>query len=149
MGALPSPEPVAVRHAAYIEELHAFLDTYGIPYGSPDNIFPVAERLRFPGPFAGDLSLVIRAILFSEGGSMPRAQLLQVLALAIGGPGMEHAPKESAQPLRQIFAFLAAVRGRPLNGSPGTGAQLVPFPSGVLDQTTEDRATAPLPAQPL
>jgi hypothetical protein len=153
MGALPTPEPVVVRYATYVEELHEFLDTYGIPYGSPDDIFPVAERLRSPGPFAGDLSLVIRAILFSEGGSMPRAQLLQVLALAIGGPEMERAPKEYAQPLRQIFAFLTAVRGRPLNGPPGTGGQLVPFPSGVLDQTTEDRASgiaaALLPAQPL
>lgn len=150
MGALPSPEPVVVRYASYIKELHEFLDTYAIPYGSPDDILLVALRLQSSGSFAGDLSLVIRAILYSEGGSMPRAQLLQVLALAIGGPEMEHTPKEYAQPLRQIFAFLTAVRGRPVNGPSGAGGQLVPFPSGVLDQKIEDRATgiAPPAAQP-
>jgi protein TonB len=129
MGALPIPEPTGLRYAPYIEELRGFVVSSGLPCGSPDNIFAVVERLQASTPFAEDLASLVRSMVLCEGGSMPHAQLLEILALAIGGPDMEHISEPYRQPLRKLLAFITSVLGRPWNQPPAERAEVVPFPT--------------------
>ena len=143
MGALPIPEPTGLRYAPYIEELRGFIVSSGLPCGSPDNIFAVVERLQASTPFAEDLASLVRSMVLCEGGSMPHAQLLEILALAIGGPDMEHISEPYRQPLRQLLAFITSALRRPWNQPPAERAEVVPFPT---DTATVAAATAAEPA---
>ena len=135
MGALPNSEPFAFRFAPYIKELREFFASSRLHYGSPEDIFPVTERLQNSKTFAEDMSSMIRSILLREGGSMAHAQLLEILAISIGGPEMEEAPQAYRQPLRQLLSFLTGVLRRPWNLPPGEEPE-PPAPAGVATYST-------------
>ncbi len=162
MGALPTPEPAGIRYAAYIEELREFFDTSRLHYGQPLDIVALTDRLRASEPFFDDLSSLIRSMVLREGGAMPHAQLLEILALAIGGPHMEQSPKDYAQPLRQLLLFITTALRRPWNEPPGelvpfpsesaAQAEVVPFPTEIASPRNEpsaDTMPSPIPAPPL
>ncbi len=163
MGALPIPEPIGLRYAPYIQELREFFAFSGLKFGSPDDVFAVIERIQTSPAFAEDLSSLVRAAILREGGSMPQGQLLEILAVAVGGTEMEHAPQTDRQPLRQLLAFIAGVLRRPWNLPPGERSEVLSFPSdlqlpadepsaaaAVADAgpVTESPAAAPIPTAP-
>lgn len=115
MPALWSPEDLAARFAPYIEELHDVFAMHGLHYGSPDDIRPLAARLETPGPLGEEVASLVRSMVLREGGSVPRTDLLEVLAIAIAGPRMDAAGEELQQPVRQLLAFLHAALRRPWN----------------------------------
>ena len=119
MGALPKPEMAAFRYASYLEELREFFADNRLQYGAPSDIFAITERLQASESFSADLSSMVRSIILREGGSMPHAQLLEILAHAIGGPEMERAPQHYRQPLRQLLSFVTGVLRRPWDLPPG------------------------------
>jgi hypothetical protein len=145
MGALPVYEDVAGRYGLYIDELREFFASYSLRYGSPDDLLPVTGLLRTHGTFPGDLGLVLRSILFRENSALSRTRLLEIVAVAIGGPRMERPPQQSWRPLSQLFNFITQVRRRPLNRTT-EGAQLIPFPSAVV--TGEPDESTPFPDSP-
>jgi hypothetical protein len=147
MGALPIYEDVAERYGPYIDELREFFASYSLRYGSPDDLLPVTGLLRTHGSFPGDLSLVLRSILFRENSTLSRTRLLEILAVAIGGPRMERPPQQCWRPLSQLFNFITQVRRRPLNRTT-EGAQLIPFPSAVVTGETDDSASLPVSPEP-
>jgi TonB family protein len=138
MGALPKPEMAAFRYASYLEELREFFADNRLQYGAPSDIFAITERLQASESFAADLSSMVRSIILREGGSMPHAQLLEILAHAIGGPEMERAPQHYRQPLRQLLSFVTGVLRRPWDLPPGD-----PMPAELAAPVV-----APLPEQP-
>lgn len=129
MGALPIPEPIGLRYAPYIQELREFFAFSGLQYGSPDDVFAVIERIQNSPAFVEDLTSLVRAAILREGGAMPQGQLLEILAVAVGGTEMEHAPQTHRQPLRQLLAFIAGVLRRPWNLPPGERSEILSFPS--------------------
>jgi TonB family protein len=161
MGALSIPEPTGLRYALYIQELREFFAFSGLAYGSPDDVFAVIERIQNNPSFAEDLSSLVRAAILREGGSMPHGQLLEILAIAVGGPAMEHAPQTHRTPLRQLLSFLTGVLRRPWNLPPGERAEVLPFPTEfptaspeatplatALPETPAPQAAAPVPTAP-
>ena len=52
MATRPLPEAVESRYAPYIQELHEFFATSGVPFGSPDDVVLVADRLQEKGSFS-------------------------------------------------------------------------------------------------
>jgi hypothetical protein len=135
MGALPARELTVFRYAAYIEELREFLASYGLRYGSPYDLSAVTRRLQEPAPFAGDLALILRSIAQREGPALSRAEMLEMLARAIGGPVMERPPKSCRLHLTQLFGFVTEVRRRPLSSTSDVRGQLIPFPSSTFAES--------------
>ena len=119
MAVLWTTPELASRFAPYIEELHEFFASYGMHYGSADDMVPLTERLDASGTFAEDLSSMVRAIILREGGSMPRADLLEIIAVAIGGPEIDQAAQELQPPVHKLLGFLNGVLRRPWNEPPG------------------------------
>jgi hypothetical protein len=134
MGALPNTDFAELRYALYVEELRQFFRSSGLLFGSPSDILAFNERLRTSESFFDHLSAQVRAILFREGGSMPRAQLLEVLAVAVGGPEMDRPAQHYREPMRQLFAFVTGTMRRPSadgyksEGYKGRG-EVLKFPS--------------------
>lgn len=138
MATRPLPESAEVLYAPYIGELQEFFATSGLPCGSPEDIFAISERLRESQAFFEDMSSLVRSIILRQGGSMPHAVLLQILALAVGGAEMERAPQVYRQPLRHLLAFVTGVLRRPLNLPPDERAEVLSFPSAASTlKTTE------------
>jgi protein TonB len=111
----------AVRFAPYIEELREFFASASLRYGSPEDIIPITERIESSQQFADDLSSMVRSIVLRQGGEMAHSQLLEILAIAIGGETGEktdQAPQEYVQPLRNLLSFLTGVLRKPWNEPP-------------------------------
>jgi TonB family protein len=119
MAVLWTTPELASRFAPYIEELHEFFASYGMHYGSPEDMVPLAERLDASGTFAEDMSSMVRAIILRQGGSMPRADLLEIIAVAIGGQEIDQAAQELQPPVHKLLGFLNGVLRRPWNEPPG------------------------------
>jgi TonB family protein len=144
MATRPLPEAVESRYAPYIQELHEFFATSGIPFGSPDDVVLVADRLQEKGSFSEDLGSLIRSMVLREGGAMPHAQLLEILSLAIAGPELAPAPQQYRDPLRQLLAFISGVMRRPWNVPSSENAEVVPFPTAdTSTRTSEPETFAP------
>src|ERR1035437_8212452 len=126
MAVLWTTPELASRFAPYIEELHEFFASYGMHYGSAEDMVPLSERLDRPGPFAEDLSSMVRSIILRQGGSMPRADLLEIIAVAIGGQEIDQAAQELQPPVHKLLGFLNGVLRKPWNVPPG---QDIPGPS--------------------
>lgn len=119
MPALWSPKDLAVRFAPYIEELHDVFVMHGVRYGSPDDICQLTERLQKPSSLNEELAALVRSMVLREGGSIPRTDLLEIVAIAIAGPRMDPAGEELQPSVRQLLSFLHAALRRPWNEPPG------------------------------
>jgi TonB family protein len=119
MPALWSPKDLAVRFAPYIEELHDVFVMHGVHYGSPEDICQLTARLQKPGPLNEELAALVRSMVLREGGSIPRTDLLEIVAIAIAGPRMDPAGEELQPSVRQLLSFLHAALRRPWNEPPG------------------------------
>jgi TonB family protein len=119
MPALWSPEDLAARFAPYIEELHDVFAMHGLHYGSPDNIGQLTERLQKPGLLNEELAALVRSMVLREGGSIPRTDLLEIVAIAIAGPRMNPAGEELQPAVKQLLSFLHTALRRPWNEPPG------------------------------
>ena len=102
-------ESLAVRFAPSIEGLQEFFSNRSLPYGEPSDIFGLVERLSHAGPFRDEMRSMLRAIIYREGGVVPRLELLEVVGLAIGGPGIDDAADELHLPAGQLLTFVGEV----------------------------------------
>src|ERR1035437_2636973 len=141
-----SPE-LAARYSPHVEELREFFAMQRLHYGTLEDIATLAARLDASGSFRDDLSSMVRVILLREGGSVPRADLLEIVIIAIAGADIVIAPQEVQQtvihpPVQQIFAFLNGVLRKPWNEPPG---ELRLQPEPILD---DDAALKSSPVAP-
>jgi hypothetical protein len=97
------------RLARYVEELHEFFASHRMPFGYPQDVPPFADRLSMPGLFHDEMVSMTRSIILREGGNVPRAELLQLVTLAVGGAHVEESAPEYLQAVLQILSFLADV----------------------------------------
>src|ERR1700730_10825970 len=91
-------EVIATRYAPYIEELRDFFASHGMSFGCPENIVRLAEHVSAPGSFHNEMASMIRSIIYRERGTVPRAELIELIAVAIGGPHIDEAAQEVHEP---------------------------------------------------
>ena len=128
MGALPTPQP-AYRFAPYIEELHEFFADHHLYFGLPTDILPLLEQLEQPGPFRDQTSALVLSILAREGGTLSAAELLEIVAIAIGGSRIFEPSPELNQPLSRLYDIVnGIVAGSPSAEPEPEAAELVAFP---------------------
>ena len=139
----------AVRFAPYIEELREFFASAGLHYGSPEDIVMLTERLESPS-FAEDLGSMIRSIVLREHGEMPHSQMLEILALAIGGEKIDDEPQNYSQPLRSLLSFMTSVLRKPWNEPPGDCVHHAPETGGAAENVVrvERGEVVPFPSRP-
>jgi hypothetical protein len=121
MGALPTPQP-AHRYSLSVDELHGFFADNHLYFGVPNDILALNERLRQPGEFREQMTSLLQSIAARERGSIPPAELLEIVAFSIGGPQLQQPSPELHQPLSELYDFVAGVRT-----SERGAADVVPF----------------------
>lgn len=97
-------ENVAARFAPYIDELREFLGTRARPCGSLEDLSPFVLALQDTS-FREEVASLLRSIFYREAERVPRAELAQVLMVAVGGTALEPPTEESGESLAKIAAF--------------------------------------------
>lgn len=111
-------QAAAGRLAPYVEELHEFFASHRMHFGSPEDLLELSRGLEHPGTFRGELSSMVRSVIFREGGNVPRSELLKLVALSIGGPEIVNPPPEMQEPVSYLMDFLSGVARAPRNQPP-------------------------------
>ncbi len=101
-------EGVGVRFSAYIGELREFFMSRGVPFGSPEDVVGFADRVGELGPFQEEMGSLVRSIFFQESEHLGRGELLELVAVAVGGPEVETAAQQMHTSVRQIVLFVNA-----------------------------------------
>ncbi|HZZ57883.1 MAG TPA: TonB family protein, partial [Opitutaceae bacterium] len=82
-----------------------------------------------------------------EGGTVPRANLLEIVAFAIGGRDMDQASAEVQEPLHHLLDFLMSVQRKPWNQPPGESRlHLAPLP--MANPSEAESGSEETPATP-
>lgn len=97
------------RFGNYIEELHQFLDRSGVPFGLPRDLPPFVARLAASSSFHKDVCSLLRAIIYRENTAITSTELLELLAVAVGGPDIEGAAEAQRDSIARLFAFVREV----------------------------------------
>ena len=135
------------RYVSYVEDLRDFFALQHLYYGSPHDIAPLVARIDSSDEFRQDLTSMIRFIILHEGGTIARANLLEIIAIAICGQEMDQAGLEVQEPLHQLFVFLNSILQKPWNLPPGDKRLPVAPPPPVTSVAEADpRQTSPSPA---
>ncbi len=124
MAVLWSTPELAARYAPHVAELRDFFAMEHLHCGAPGDLAALAARIDSSESFREELSSMVRVILLREGGSVPRANLLEIVTVAVAGADIDKTPPEMQQtaiqqPVQQIFAFLNGVLRKPWNLAPG------------------------------
>jgi TonB family protein len=85
MASSPNTDCLDARFPLYIEELREFLTQSGMPFGVPENVGPVIESLAKAGTFRGEMSSMVRSIIYRELGTIPKPELQKLILKAVGG----------------------------------------------------------------
>lgn len=118
MPTLSEVRKLAPHVDGYVEELHEFFTFSKVPYGSSADLAPFVERLNTPGSFADEMTSMIRSIIFREHGTAPRTELVELIAVAVGGPEIDQSAQQVVEPIRRILEFVNGVM-RARQGMPG------------------------------
>lgn len=102
-------ESPAVRHLPHLELLHDFFRSHGVLFGEGENIRAFAARLALPGPFYEDMESMLRTIVFRENMGITRAELLDLLCVAVGGPRHDQAYPPLDAEVGQLLVFVNVV----------------------------------------
>ncbi|MGI4829838.1 MAG: energy transducer TonB [Janthinobacterium lividum] len=144
-----SNEHLAVRFAPYVEELHDFFAGCSVHFGTPQDIFPFAERLSTPGVFHEEMSSMVRAVIYREHESLTQADLLALITSAVAGPEIDLTAPEFRPPVRQLLGFISGAlrslwRRFPEEPTPPQ-THPVPQPAAALEPTMQADAQPQAP----
>ena len=94
----------------HIEELHAFFKTRTVAYGSAEDLKPFVDRLDSDAGFRDDIASMMRTIIYRQRDGLSWAELMELLAAAVGGQGVEEADApEVRDAVRRLMAFVESV----------------------------------------
>ena len=106
---------VASRFAPYVQELHEFFASHGMHFGEVEDLREFSRKLEAPGPFSSELSSMVRSVIFRERGTVPRSDLLALVAVSIAGPSVGKVAGGASAPVSQLTDFIAGVIRAPRN----------------------------------
>lgn len=142
MAVLAIPEEIASRFAPYVRELHELFAMHGVSHGAPTDLPILAARLDIPSHLSEDVSSILRSIILREGGTLPHAELIEILALAVAGPEIDTANPGIQPAFRKLLTFVGVVVRRPWNVPPGDDIF-----AAILPEAAAVTAPASPPAQ--
>ena len=100
-------DSLTARFEPYIQELREFFTSRDHPFGNPKDLATLLDRLHDPG-FHEEMVSMVRSILYREE-TLPRIEIMEIIAVAAGGPQILDDAAELHQPLRGILSFVQEV----------------------------------------
>ncbi len=94
------------RFATYVAELREFCVGRGIKFGAPEDLAGFVAVLREPGTLSEELGSLTRSVLYREQGAVALPELLEIITVAIGGPGIAEAGEQVRESVRDLLVFI-------------------------------------------
>lgn len=95
-------ESLATRFELYVEELHVFLTSCGVSFGTPADVLPFADKLSTPGYLRDGMSAMVRSVIYREQERVSQVELLELVLVAVGGTGVDEDAPEFEQARRKL-----------------------------------------------
>jgi TonB family protein len=140
-----SVEASASGFGPHVEELHAFFKTRRVAYGSTQDLRPFVGRLDSDPGFRDEIASMMRTIIYRERDGLSWAELMELLAAAVGGPGVDDAAApEVREAVRRLMLFVESVfRTRRNPGAvSAAGAVQVMEPEATAVPVAQETVTA-------
>jgi TonB family protein len=99
------------RFGKYIEEYQALFRERGVAFGTPEDFFRLTPKLAYDDEFRVAFSELTRSIGQREQGGLTLTRVLTIVALALGGSGIDELGSGSAVSISLVVVFLAGVGG--------------------------------------
>lgn len=94
----------------HVEELQAFFKTRGVAHGSADDLKPFVDRLESDASFREEIASMVRTIIYRERDGLSWAELMELLAAAVGGPAVDDATAPDVrESVRRLMGFVESV----------------------------------------
>ena len=81
----PNPGCVDRRFPLYVDELREFFTVSGVPFGTPKDVNSLIESLAKTGSLCGEMSSMVRSIIYRELGTIQKPELQKLVLNAVGG----------------------------------------------------------------
>lgn len=108
-------EQIAQHYVRYVQELREFFKCSSLPFGAPEHLAGLTNRLREDEVFREEMYSMNRSIIFREGGALPPTELLRLLAAAVGGAAVDDHAEQHRPEIRYLLQFLTGVTRAPVN----------------------------------
>src|SRR5271170_3954832 len=73
------------RFAPYVAELREFFTSWGLGFGTSEDLAAFARALKEPGTFREELASLTRSVVYREQGTIAITELLELMTVAMGG----------------------------------------------------------------
>ncbi len=104
-------EQIGSGCAAHIDGFRKLCEFHSLRSGSPSDFLQLAPKLALSEGFRLDFSDLVRTIRDRERGRLSAADMLTILGLGIGGPGIAGAEAELCESAGTVQVLLAGVGG--------------------------------------
>jgi TonB family protein len=111
MSFFSNAQGTSVRYGKYIAEFQELFRKHEVSFGSPQDFFQLAPKLAYDDKFRADFSELTKSIGQREEGRLTLTRILTIIAIAMGGEGIEELGSASAVPISLVVVFLAGVGG--------------------------------------
>ena len=108
MNFFSDPHEIALRFGDFIDDLHDVFRCHDVDFGSPDDFFTFARRLKYHSELRVDVLRVVKSVMDSEANISFRT-ILTVIAVASGGPDVAASDREMSVPVSLIIESLTGV----------------------------------------
>ena len=108
MNFFSDPHETALRLGDFIDDLHDVFRCHGVDFGSPEDFFAFARRLKYHSELRVDVLRVVKSVMDSEANISFRT-ILTVIAVASGGPDVAASDREMSVPVSLIIESLTGV----------------------------------------
>ena len=101
----------SARYGTYITEFRELCKRHEVSYGKAEDFFRLAPKLAYDERFRDDFCHLAKSAAQREEGRLTLTRILTIIAIAMGGEGIEHIGTSGAVPVSLVVVFLAGVGG--------------------------------------
>ncbi len=99
------------RYGEYIAEFQELFRKHEMAFGSPEDFFQLAPKLSYDDGFRREFAVLTKSVAQQTEGRLTLTRILTIVAIAMGGEGIEDLGSASAVPISLVVVFLAGVGG--------------------------------------
>src|SRR6266576_1687146 len=101
----------SARDGAYITEVRELCKRHEVSYGTAEDFFRLAPKLAYDEKFRDDFCHLAKSVAQREDGRVTLTRILTIIAIAMGGEGIDAIGTAGAVPVSLVVVFLAGVGG--------------------------------------
>jgi TonB family protein len=126
----------SARYGTYVAEFQELCKRHELKFGTPEDFFRLAPKLAYDESFRADFCQLTKSVAQREDGHLTLTRILTIIAIAIGGEGIDTVGTAGAVPVSLVVVFLAGIGGWREDESDYIAAQATTLPMATSTEAT-------------